>query len=137
MTDRTVTVTMPPALYEQLQQRAAQRQRSLEDELVLPLAAMMPPDAGRPADMANTVTSLGALDDTTLWQLARSRVADEDAARLAELGDKRQRVGLSSDELHEAEELIQRHDRVLVVRAEAAALLKQRGHDVSSLQPGG
>jgi hypothetical protein len=137
MTNRTVTVTMPPALYEQLQQRAAQRRRSLEDELVLTLAETMPPKAGRPADVADTLTSLGALDDSTLWQLARSRVADEDAARLAELGDKRQRVGLSSDELHEAEELIQRHDRVLVVRAEAAALLKLRGHDVSSLQPGG
>ena len=95
----------------------------------------MPPEAEHQADVADTLTSLGALDDTTLWQLARSRVADENAARLADLGDRRQRVGLSRDELHEAEALIQRHDRVMVVRAEAAALLKQRGHDVSSLQP--
>ena len=135
MSDRTVTVTMPPALYDQLKQRAAQRQRSLEDEMVLALAATVPPDAGLPADVADTLASLRALDDDTLWQLARSRVASEDAARLAELGDKRQRVGLTDEELREAEELSQRHDRVLVVRAEAAAHLKQRGHDVSSLLP--
>ncbi len=135
MSARTVTVTVPEALYDQLRQRAAERQRSLEDEMVLALAATMPAEARLPTDLADTLTSLVALDDQTLWQLARSRVADAEATRLAELGDKRQRVGLSSEELREAEGLVDRHDRVLVVRAEAAALLKQRGSDVSGLLP--
>ncbi len=137
MRERTVTVTVPEGLYDQLQQRAAQRQRSLEDELVLALAASIPADAGLPVDLSDTLASLAALDDDSLWRMARRRVSDEDAARLAELGDKRQRVGLTGAELREAEELAERHDRILVVRAEAAALLKQRGHDVSSLLPAG
>ena len=137
MRERTVTVTVPEGLYDQLQQRAAQRQRSLEDALVLALAASIPADAGLPVDLADTLASLAALDDDSLWRMARRRVSDEDAARLAELGDKRQRAGLTEAELREAEELAERHDRVLVVRAEAAALLEQRGHDVSSLLPAG
>lgn len=137
MSEHTVTVTVPPALYDRLKQRAAQRQRSLEDEMVLALAATMPAEAKLPANLTDVLVSMGALDGVTLWQMARSRVADEDVARLTELGDKRQRAGLRDEELREAEALAHRHDRVLVVRAEAMALLKQRGYDVSVLLPAG
>jgi hypothetical protein len=133
MGDRTVTVTVPPGLYEHLQQRAQQRQRSIEDEVVLTLVAALPAADALPSDFEATLASLVSLDDESLWRVARSRVADEDASRLADLGDRRQRGGLTDSELREAEDLIQRHDRVMVVRAEAAALLKQRGHDVSRL----
>jgi hypothetical protein len=133
MGDRTVTVTVPPGLYEHLQKRAQQRQRSIEDEVVLTLAAAVPSGDALPSDFEATLASLASLDDEALWRLARSRVADEDASRLAELGDRRQRAGLTDNELREAEDLVQRHDRVIVVRAEAAALLKQRGHDINRL----
>ena len=132
----TVTVSVPPALYDYLQQRAKQKQRSLEDEVLLTLAATVPAQVALPADLEATLASLASLDDDTLWRMARSRVADEDAVRLEELADKRQRVGLTDDELQTANELVQRHDRVIVVRAEAAALLKQRGYDVSQLLTG-
>ncbi len=131
MSDRTVTVMVPPALYERLRRRAQQQQRSIEDEVVLALAEAVPPGGEFSPDLAATLASLEALDDEALWRLARSRVAEEDATRLAELGEKRQRGGLTEEELHEADELAQRHDRVMVVRAEAAALLKRRGYDLS------
>jgi hypothetical protein len=137
MADYTLTVTVPPTLYDQLKDRAERMHRRIEDEIVLALAATLPAEASLPVDLAATLASLTALDDDTLWRLATSRVSDADAARLAELADKRQRAGLAGEELREAEELAQRHDRVLVVRAEAAALLKQRGHDVSALAPKG
>lgn len=133
MSGRTVTLTVPSVLYEHLQQRAEQRQHSIEDEVVLTLAATIPDSDLPPADLEATLATFTGLDDDTLWQLARSRVAEEDSARLDELGDQRQRAGLTRDELREAEELVQQHDRVMVVRAEAAAVLKQRGHDVSTL----
>ena len=133
MSDRTLTVTVPPALYDHLQQRAAQRQHSLEDEVVLTLAATVPAATELPADLVTLLAAMPALDEATLWQLAQSEVPAADAARLADLGDQRQRVGLTAEELREAEELVQHHDRVLVVHAEAAARLKQRGHDVSRL----
>ena len=136
MANRTLTVTVPASLYDHLQQRARQRQHSIEDEVVLALAATVPDGDQVPADLKAMLDSLAALDDDTLWQLARSRVADEDIARLAELGDRRQRSGLTRDELDEADDLVQRHDRVIVVRAEAAAELKQRGHDISALLTG-
>jgi hypothetical protein len=137
MSDRIVTVTVPPALYDHLQRRAVQRQRSLEEELLLTLADAVPTDTDTPAELALLLASLPTLDEPTLWQLAQARVDATDAARLADLGDKRQRIGLTADEEREAEELVQRHDRVLMLRAEAAAMLKRRGHDVSRLAPDG
>ncbi len=130
-------VTVPEPIYERLKQRAEQARRSVEDELVLVLAATVPARDDVPTDLATTLAALPALDDDALWRLARSRVRDEDAARLSDLGDRRQRGELRAEELREAEELVRRHDRVLLTRAEAAALLKQRGHDVSALLRGG
>lgn len=135
MTNHTLTVVIPEILYGHLRRRAEQAQRPIEDELVLALAASLPVDADLPADLAATLASLVALDDTTLWRLARSRVAPEDAGRLAEAGERRHGP-LSGDEAREAEELAACYDRVLVIRAEAAALLKERGHDVTSLRAG-
>ncbi|MGD9891298.1 MAG: hypothetical protein AB7R89_05595 [Dehalococcoidia bacterium] len=86
MSDRTVTVTVPSSLYEHLQQGAQQSKRSIEDEVVVTLAAAVPVEV-LPSDFEATLASLGSLDDETLWRLARSRVADEDASRLDELGD--------------------------------------------------
>lgn len=129
MSGQSGTVTVPQPLVDRLKQQADQAERSIEDELVLALATVLPLEASLPADLAARLASFVFLDDATLWDLARGRVADEDAERLAELGDKRQRAGLSPDELGEAEYLAQRHDWVLAVRAEAAALLKSRGDE--------
>ena len=67
----------------------------MEDEVVLILAGILSADDGLAADLAGTRASLAARDDETLWRLARCRVAGEDAAWVAALGDKRQRVGLT------------------------------------------
>lgn len=136
MAEHTLTVSVPPALYDELKHRAERMQRSIEGEVVLTLASTVPSEVSLPADLVATLASLAAMDDDTLYRLAASRVADADAARLAELGDKRQRAGLTDDELREANDLVQRHDRVMVVRAEAAALLKQRGRDIGAFAPG-
>jgi uncharacterized protein YnzC (UPF0291/DUF896 family) len=76
---------------------------------------------------------MGVLDDAELWRAARSRLAAEDAERFEELNAKRQREGLTSDEDRESAALVRRYERAMLVRAQAAALLKERGHDVSSL----
>jgi plasmid stability protein len=128
----TLTVTLPAGLYDELKQRAALTQRSIEDELVNTLGEALPSSAGA-RELESTLASLNLMDDAALWRLAESRVTSADSSRLAELADKRQRVGLDAMEMREAQDLVQQHDRVLVVRAEAAALLRQRGHDVGRL----
>ncbi len=61
------------------------------------------------------------------------RFPAEAAARFTELNRKQQREGLKDEEIEALDHLRRGYERVMVVRAEAAALLKQRGQDVSKL----
>jgi hypothetical protein len=86
-----------------------------------------------PADLESSLTQLSLLDDEALWRAARTTLAADAARQLEELHLKRQREGLNEHEAQTAAALIQQYERVMLVRAQAAALLKQRGQDVSSL----
>ena len=72
-------------------------------------------------------------NDEALWLVARSRLAEEAAAHLEELHLKRQREGLTEAEALTLAGLVRQYERAMLVRAQAAALLRQRGHDVSEL----
>lgn len=86
-----------------------------------------------PNDLQIALAQLDQLEDVAVWQAARSRMAPEAAERLQELNAKRQRQGLEPGEMQEKEALIRQYEWAMLVRAKAAAVLKQRGHDVSSL----
>jgi plasmid stability protein len=133
MTVQTVTVSLPGSLYEQLRARAEQRQRSVADEVLNVLAAAVPVADRLPEDLEQAISPLALLDDTSLWRAARSRLAPEAAERLEALHMKRQREGLTGTEEQEVANLTSQYERSMLVRAQAAALLKERGHDVSSL----
>jgi uncharacterized protein YnzC (UPF0291/DUF896 family) len=55
----------------------------------------------------------------------------EQRQRLETLHDKQQREGLTPEEKAEEQALLSLYRETLLVRAQAAALLKQRGYDVS------
>lgn len=135
MNAQNVTLSIPAALYEQLKQRAAERRRSLEDETLDLLASAVPGDAPLPDELAAAVSSLPLLDDTALWQAARSHLAEEAAEALAELHRKRQRAALTDTERETMDSLVREYERAMLVRAKAAALLHERGHDISELTP--
>lgn len=71
------------------------------------------------------------LNDAALWQAARSSLLQAQRERLEELHDKQQREGLTSEEQNEDQELLALYQDTILVRAQAAVLLKQRGYDVS------
>jgi hypothetical protein len=130
---RDVTISFPKALYEQLQARATRRQRTLADEVLDVLTGSTPATEMLPDDLERALAQLAHVDDAALWQAARSRMATDAVERLQELNLKRQRAGLSELEQQESDLLVRQYERAMLVRAQAAALLKQRGHDVSSL----
>lgn len=133
MTAQPVTVHIPEALYEQLRSRASRSQRTVADEVLDVLTGSSPATEDLPADLEHLLAQLAHLDDALLWQAARSRMAPDDAERLQEINLKRQREGLDPAEAQEGEALLRQYERAMLVRAQAAALLKQRGHDVSAL----
>lgn len=83
--------------------------------------------------MRSALAQMAYLNDAALWQAARSTLPPELRQRLEALHIRQQHVGLSPDEQTEAERLEQLYRDTLLVRAQAAVLLKQRGYDVSDL----
>jgi hypothetical protein len=131
MTEPTLTLDLSADVYGELQRRAQQHQRPLEEEASLALAAALSRLPEVPDDLEAALTALASLDNDTLWQVSQSQPTVEDGILLHALVDKRRRVGLTPSEESWLAHLGERHDRVMVVRAKAVALLHQRGVDVS------
>jgi plasmid stability protein len=131
MTGPTVTLTLPEVVYDALRQRAHQHQRRLEDEATLTMIATLGPESGLPSDLATAIDALSNLDEDGLWRVSMSQPSVEDKILLDTFVDKRRRQGTTADEDRLLMELVDRHDRVMVLRAEAVALLHQRGIDVA------
>jgi hypothetical protein len=86
-----------------------------------------------PAYLAEAIAPLAQLDDEVLWETARSHFPVEAAERLEALHLQKQADGISPAEAEELAALLREYERAMLVRAEAAAILRRRGHDVSGL----
>lgn len=127
------SLNIPDALYHRLKKRAERKHRSLEAELLETLAAGLAADDEIPADVAQIIASLPSLDDEALWRAARSQLPEAESQEIEELHLKRQRKGLTSEEKQRLAGLMRQYERYMLIRAEAAALLKERGQNVDAL----
>lgn len=128
-----VTVRLPDKLYDQIKRRALRMQRSVEEEVAAVVAEAVPTQGDLPTDIGDELEQLSFLTDEELWRAAQSRLGASENQRMQALMLKRQRDGLSLREQSEAERLVQRSTRIMLVRAQAAVLLRDRGYDVSVL----
>jgi len=133
MSAHTITLQLPAPLYERYKQRAKQRQRSVEAELLNVVTTAAPEEDQLPESLAGAVAELETFDDDGLWRAARHSFPSEASSRLEALHFKRQDEGLSTTEQETASQLVEEYERTMLVRAHAAKLLKERGHDVSGL----
>ena len=133
MATQTLTVQLPDRLYTRLEERASQSNRTLEAELIDVLATAIPIQSDLPPDIAKEIAQVEQLDDASLWQAARESLTAETAACLEQMHFKQRREGLSETEARTLAALVRQYERTVLLRAQAAALLKKRGHDVSSL----
>ena len=130
---QSVTLNIPGSLYERVAERARQAHRSVEEELLEVVATAVPAGDGLPEDLQAAIAPLPLLDDEALWRAARSHLPAEAAARMEALHDKRQAEGLTNAVQEALATLVRQYERYMLVRARAAALLHERGYDVSSL----
>lgn len=133
MVNHSMSVQVPDSLYARLKERAAQAHHTVEDEVLSVLAAAVPREDALPPDVAEAVEALEFLDDASLWRAASSRLSSHAGKRLESLNEKGQRERLTDEEEQDRARLVRQYERAMLVRAQAALLLKQRGHDVASL----
>ncbi len=133
MPAQAITLHLPGSLYDHFKERAKRARRSLEAELLKAVEAAGPESDELPPQLARAVSELHELDDEALWRVARDHLPRKAAHELEALNHKQQREGLSSAEEETATRLVEAYERFLLLRAEAAGLLQERGHDVSVL----
>lgn len=135
MSLQSVTVHIPDRIYNRLKRRAEQSRRSVEDELLEVVAAAMPVSEELSPDLAEAISHLDLLETPDLWRAARGRLSEDSAAQMESLHVKSQREGLTQAEEQTLAGLVRQYERVMLVRAQAAFLLKERGQDISELTP--
>jgi hypothetical protein len=132
---QTVTVHLPEMLYRQVARRAQRMRRSVEDELVEVVSTAMPTMEALPSDIVDDLEQLTYLTDAEMWEAARTTLPRQSSERMQALVLKRQGVRLTAVEERELKRLTHLADRAMLVRAQAAVLLKERGHNIESLGP--
>ena len=128
-----MNVKLPEQLYLSLRDRAKQSKRTVEAELIEVVAAALPSNNALPDDLAQAVATLDLLDDASLIRAAQSRLAAEISNETEQLHLKRQREGLTEQETQQLSVLVRQYERIMLIRARAVALLKQRKYDISTL----
>lgn len=136
MTDRTITIAVPGETYEPFRRHAEQTRRSVEEAALAALQAVLADGESTAESRRAVLAALAVLDTATLWQLVRRGAETEDVLLLAALNEKRQREGLTPVEEGVMRGLIRHHDRAVLIRAKALALLRQRGEDIGALVAG-
>lgn len=131
MTAHAVTLRLPTPLFDHFRHRAERTRRSLEAEILEVVATAAADAEELPADVVRAIEDLRLLSDQELWRTARNRLSEAESTRLEALSSKQQEQSLTSREKKRLENLVEQYDRAVLLRAEAARLLKARGHDVS------
>ncbi|MGB0386361.1 MAG: hypothetical protein ACPGWR_16240 [Ardenticatenaceae bacterium] len=132
MSLQSLTITLPTSIYQRIKQRSQLMRRSVAEEL-----AAIVTDYSQKDKLANDIEQeLAQLDfftDQELKQAAQMTVSRHKTDLMQELVEKQQDEGLTAQERQQAEQLSHLFNRVMLVRAKASVLLKQRGHNISHL----
>jgi hypothetical protein len=133
MASRAVTIQLPGRLWQRLKYVAQASHRSVQDVLTAGITATLPAIADLPANLADELAAMTWLSDQALWGATTPTFAPEQQARLAALNELANRRDLTVGEQAETETLLAAYHRSVLCRAQAFALLAQRGHRMPAL----
>ncbi len=126
-TMHSLSLHLPAALYERIQDAATRSDQSVEFVLVDSLTLLF----GEPAvDWDQLAVTLDTLSDAQLWALVYRRQSPIARGRLRDLSAQGRHAPLRPDEQTELATLIDEADRAMLLRSRALVVLQQRGHPV-------
>ena len=133
MNPQTVTLHLPDATYRRLVELATKSERPLAEEAISVLNSVLTANEELMPTLENQLEHLSLLAEEELWNAATSTASEEENEQMQVLLEKRQREGLTSDELEQLQSLSRRFNQIMMMRAKAAALLQEKGYDISAL----
>jgi hypothetical protein len=129
MEQKTLILNVSPELYERIQQMADSQSKSVDALLLDRITASLDElPSGRALD--DYLETLKHYTDEDLWITAHVQLPLRQEMRLRELNDKIEEGLLTEDDRIELSQLLDAHDRKVLIRSEALALLQERGYDI-------
>jgi hypothetical protein len=127
MTD-LIILTVPEDISTRARQIAETVARPVEQIFLDHLQTLSVPLPALPPDTQAELDALHSLSDDALWTIANEQMPKDVQARVYALLDKNSRGVLIDAEHAELDILVERGDRLMLRKAEAAALLRARGY---------
>lgn len=121
-------ITIPESLSTRLRQLAARRQQPVEAILADRLFTALDEELDNlPTDEQAELRALHYLSDDALRAIAAEQMSSVNQAHLAQLMDRHSKGELGEPEQQILADLVERGDQLMLRKAEAAAILVQRG----------
>jgi hypothetical protein len=129
MSSQSVTIQLSDPLLRNLRRRAEQACKPLEAEIVRILEGACPddPDNSLSPELEMVMEALSLMEDHTLWNVASAKIPDSVTNQMEVYYTKRLAEGLSAEEECELAHMEKMFEKNVLVRAQAAMLLKERG----------
>jgi hypothetical protein len=131
MSVQSVTLSLPETVYEQIQRAAVRTKRRVDEIMAEAVAAVAPVADSALPNLRSVLAQMAYLNDAALWQAARATMTVVQRERLQVLHDKQQREALTTEEKAEEQILLTLYRETLLIRAQAAVLLKMRGYNIA------
>lgn len=129
---QSITLDLPEAVYAQIQRAATITKRRVDEIMAEAVAAVAPVMDSAPKNLRSVIAQMAYLNDAALWQTARATMSIEQRERLQHLHDKQQREELPAEERAEEQALVSLYRETLLIRAQAAVILKMRGYNIAA-----
>lgn len=126
MTDYTLTI--PEEVYNRARQIAEATSQPVDEVMLDYLRTMSAPLPVLPPDETAELEALKQLSDDALWTIAREQMPRDVQNRMQTLMDKNSQGTITDAEYAELEAYVERGNRLMVRKAEAAGILMERGH---------
>lgn len=132
MTVQTISIALPQPVYRKLERAAALTHRPVADILTTVVNATLPDTPELPQGLADELAAMHILNDAALWAAAQPSLSPAEQMRLEQLNELGAARALTVAEAAEQEQLLSAYHRSVLRRAQALAILTQRGHPLPS-----
>lgn len=133
---QTVTLKLPDSVLLKLSRAAALTHRSVDEIVAATVDAALASHVELPDALEAELAAMHLFSDDALWAATYPSMSAHEQQRLAQLNEVAQERSLTQAEQTEQQALLSAYSRSMLRRAQALALLKQRGHDITpALEP--
>lgn len=130
MAEKMIAIDLPESTYRKLKRAAEKTYRSVDEVLHSAIESSLPAPPDAPPELARELAAMHLFSDDALWAAAKPSLSLAGQTRLMQLNQLAGQRKLTTAETAEHQDLLAAYYHSLLRRAQALAILAQRGHPV-------